>query len=139
MEWGIKQGARLAELRMNLNYSQKYIAQKIGVNSTQISKWETGKCCPRMRSLHDMAFLYHVTVEEITGEDVNFKPLAITLPYTVPDRPEEKTESGDVLALISMLTGKTEAEIIDEAVREYALSLDWQTFIRQRFFDCNTP
>lgn len=64
-DWGITQGARLKELRMKKGFSLEYIASKVGRSAPSICNYESGKRQPTDKVLHDLAFLYNVTVEEI--------------------------------------------------------------------------
>ena len=170
-DWGITQGARLKELRMKKGFSVSYVANKIDCREAYIYRWELGQCAPRHKYLHDMAFLYNVSVEEIltgatgmtdnndmtdaTGSKLRFEPVPIdfTKPFTLGatttaqqnkgadggTRPivefradgmvfgtkfDKKTQ--DLLGMMATLTGKTENEMLDIAVREYAQNVfDW--------------
>jgi len=182
-DWSITQGARLRELRMKKGFSVSYIANKIDCGEASIYRWELGQCAPRHKFLHDMAFLYNVSVEEIltgvtgvtdnndmtdvtdaTSSKPTFKPVPIdfTKPFTLGGTPtaqqtSEKTpvielkgadggtqpivefradgmvfgtkfdkKTQDLLGIMATLTGKTENEVFDIAVREYAQYVfDW--------------
>lgn len=134
MDWGIKQGAKLAELRMKKGYSKEYVARKIGSGLASIYRWESGTTCPKQKFLHDMAFLYNVPIETITEAKDATEP--VNLPYVEEPIPDKTAIS--VIELMSMLSGKTHEEIIDEAVRAYAESFPWSEAIQLHYF-CNTP
>lgn len=178
-EWGVKEGTRLKELRMKKGFSIPYVAKKIGCGQSSMFRWEAGVCAPRMHFLKDLAFLYNVTVEELTGvtdkndmtdvtdatgSKLRFKPVPIdfTKPFTLgatttAQQNSEKTlaiepkgadggtrpivefradgmvfgtkfdkKTQDLLGIMATLTGKTENEMLDIAVREYAQYIfDW--------------
>ena len=153
IEWGIKQGAKLKELRLKKGFSQEYVAKKVGRTDASIGNYETGKYSPNAKVLHDMAFLYNVTVEEIMGESA---PVA-NLPYIEPkqngdiDKAVKRAceritspiglsqKTGRLLEMISRLTGKTEQEVLDIAVREYAiLNFDWTKAVEKFCIDEET-
>lgn len=126
MEWGIKQGSKLKELRIRKGFTQDYVAKKISVNRLSVMNWETGKTTPRDKALHDMAFLYNVTVEEITGEDVE-----------TPEPEPERNYAGpyQLIQLLAELTGKSDAEIMTAAINEYAKTFNWYACIKQKYLD----
>lgn len=66
MDWSIKQGSKLKTLRINKGFDHAYVANKLNINVTSISNWETGRNKPKPKHLHDIAFLYNVPIEEIT-------------------------------------------------------------------------
>jgi transcriptional regulator with XRE-family HTH domain len=45
--------------------TQVEIAQRMNVDQTSVSKWETGKCLPRPPVLLRLAALYGCTVDEL--------------------------------------------------------------------------
>lgn len=141
--WSITQGAKLAELRIKKGFTQKYVAGKVGVHPTTMVHWENGKNCPNSKYLHDLAFLYNVTVEELMGMEPIKKDEVVTSPekntWTAsylafqPEKPE--TKFSELVDLMADLTGRTSAEIIDSAIQCYAMQFPWQTCIQQRYFD----
>lgn len=168
IDWGVKEGARLKELRMKKGFSIPYVAKKIECGQSSMFRWEAGVCAPRMHFLKDLAFLYNVSVEEIltgvkdnndmTGSKPTFKPVPIdfTKPFTLggitTKKPVIELKGADggtqpivefradgmvfgtkfdkktqaLLEMMATLTGKTENEVLDIAVREYAQYIfDW--------------
>lgn len=140
-DWGITQGARLKELRLKKGFTVPYVAKKINCGEASIYRWELGQVCPRHKFLRDMAFLYNVTLEELTGDDVSSKSdtgVVVTTPV-VGTKPlikftEEGIEASKVFApetdalleMMATLTGKTTDEMLDVAVQEYAQYVfDW--------------
>lgn len=79
--------------------------------------------------MHDLAFLYNVTIEEIYKQPVETSP--VSPPEKTPARTAGKTN--ELLALLSMLMEKTEAEVIDDAVLQYAEEINFKELIRKRF------
>lgn len=146
MDWSIKQGSKLKTLRMRKGFDQAYVANKLNVNITSISNWETGRNKPKPKHLHDLAFLYNVAIEEITEEDVIVAPPAtietakilsksVTLPF-VESKPQ-KSKYTDLVAFMSMVSDRSEQEIIDSAIECYARSFPWQTLVEQHFLGDN--
>lgn len=54
-------------LRRSALLTQKDVAERLGVNRTTISMWETGAALPRADLLTRIAALYRCTVDELLG------------------------------------------------------------------------
>lgn len=149
MDWSIKQGAKLMELRVKKGFTQHYVAQKLQVSDVAVGFWEQGRNAPRPKHLHDIAFLYNVPIEEITEADVisvspesaeYAKALShanpVPLPYIEPTKPQ-KSKYADLVAFMSMVSDRSEQEIIDSAIECYARSFPWQALVEQHFLGDN--
>lgn len=149
MDWSIKQGSKLKTLRMRKGFDQAYVANKLNINVTSISNWETGRNKPKPKHLHDIAFLYNVPIEEITEADViSVSPESaelaktfsyadpVPLPYIEPTKPQ-KSKYADLVAFMSMISDRSEQEIIDSAIECYARSFPWQALVEQHFLGDN--
>ena len=71
-----KTGTFLKELRKEKGFTQEQAAEKLGVSSRTISRWETANYMPDISMLVDIAELYDVDVREIIDgerrqEDMN--------------------------------------------------------------------
>ncbi len=64
-------GKRIAALRRMANLSQAELAEKLGVTSQAVSKWECGNAVPDVDLLLELSHLYHVTINEML-EDKDF-------------------------------------------------------------------
>ncbi len=60
-------GQRLKELRQEKGYTQKEIAQKLGLNSVTYLHYEKEQREPPLSLLADIANLYGVTVDYLLG------------------------------------------------------------------------
>ena len=60
-----KTGNFLRELRKSTGFTQEQVAEKIGVSSRTISRWETGAYMPDISMLVDIAGIYDVDIREI--------------------------------------------------------------------------
>lgn len=58
-------GSRISRLRKGKGLSQEMLAEKLGVSSQAVSKWETGQSCPDISLLPSLAKLLDVTVDEL--------------------------------------------------------------------------
>lgn len=58
-------GSRIAALRKKNNYSQEYVAEKLGVSRQAVSKWERDLSHPDTQNLIQLAELFSSTVEYI--------------------------------------------------------------------------
>ena len=63
-------GKRIAVLRRKAGLSQTDLAEKIGVTSQAVSKWECGNAVPDIDTLLDLSHLYKVTINEML-EDID--------------------------------------------------------------------
>lgn len=63
-------GKRISLLRKKFGLSQAVLAEKLGVTSQAVSKWECGNAVPNIDILLDLSHLYRVTINEML-EDVD--------------------------------------------------------------------
>ena len=52
---------RIKEIRMAHGYSQRDLAEKIGVSSSTVAMWETDKRAPRTKALKRLSELFNVS------------------------------------------------------------------------------
>ena len=57
-----KIGGFLRELRKSAGFTQEQVAEKLGISSRTISRWETGAYMPDISMLVDIAELYDVDI-----------------------------------------------------------------------------
>lgn len=60
-------GKILTELRKENGYSQKYIADYLGIDSSNYSKYERGELEINLKMLRDLSKLYGVSADYILG------------------------------------------------------------------------
>ena len=58
-------GKRISVLRRNAGLSQTTLAEKLGVTSQAVSKWECGNALPDIDILLELSHLYKVTINEM--------------------------------------------------------------------------
>ncbi len=58
-------GKRMASLRRRINLSQVELAEKLGVTSQAVSKWECGIALPDIELLLEVSNLYNVSINEL--------------------------------------------------------------------------
>lgn len=64
-----KIGKFIAKLRKDKNMKQEELAEKLGVNSKSVSRWETGKCMPDLSLFKPLCNEFEVTINELlSGE-----------------------------------------------------------------------
>ncbi len=67
-------GKRIAALRRKAGWSQSDLAERLGVTSQAVSKWETGNAMPDIDYLLELSQLYRVTINEmLEGSDLLFQ------------------------------------------------------------------
>lgn len=55
--------------REKVGFTQREVAEKLGVDQSAVSLWETGKTAPRVSVLVKLAGLYCCTVDELLSAD----------------------------------------------------------------------
>lgn len=85
-------GKRISALRRKVGLSQTDLAEKIGVTSQAVSKWECGNAVPDIDTLLELSHLYKVTINEmledmdllheLTGKETGCSGIA----YFVPEQ-----------------------------------------------------
>ena len=63
----MKFNERLKLLRTELGITQKELGQRIGVGRTTISEYESGKIVPKQDGLIELAKIFNVSVDYLTG------------------------------------------------------------------------
>lgn len=56
---------KLKELRQSKNYTQEFIADKLGITQGAVSQWEQGKSKPNTEKLIELSNLLHCSVDEL--------------------------------------------------------------------------
>ncbi len=56
---------KLKEMRKSKNYSQKYLAEKLGITQGAISQWEQGKSMPNTDKLIELSKILKCSIDEL--------------------------------------------------------------------------
>lgn len=59
----------LRNLRKEKDYSQEYLAEKLGVTRQTISKWENGTAMPDLKKLIELADFFEASMDDLLGLD----------------------------------------------------------------------
>jgi len=59
--------------RLNKNYTQQEVANKLNVSRQSISKWENGSSAPDINTLKILASFYEISIQDLTKENENLK------------------------------------------------------------------
>lgn len=62
-------GERLKSLRTKNKVTQEELAERLGVSSQSVSRWETAVCYPDMELLPAIANFFEVTIDDLLGMD----------------------------------------------------------------------
>ena len=81
-------GQKIKELRRARGFSQQNIAEKLGVTSQAVSKWETDSSLPEMTMLPDIASIFGIQIDDLFEYSVEKRYESI----------EKKIEYGKVLS-----------------------------------------
>lgn len=83
---------RLKQLRETHNLTTRALGEIVGTSNATISRYETGKRDPDLIIVSKLAKYFDVTVEYLTGEDINTDTESLIQIYTkLPD--ESKREA----------------------------------------------
>lgn len=66
----VKTGLLIAQIRKEKGYTQKDLAEKIGVSNATVSKWETGKGFPDISLLEPLAISLNISISEILAGEI---------------------------------------------------------------------
>ena len=61
-------GERIKELRIKNNMTQQDLALLVGLTSTGVSYWESGKANPDVKSINKLADYFNVSIDYIYGK-----------------------------------------------------------------------
>ncbi len=59
--------SKIKEYRIKNNYTQRYIAYKLGVSQQAVVKWEKGENAPNLKHLIILSELIGCKIEELIG------------------------------------------------------------------------
>lgn len=150
--WGIVQGARAKALRLKKGFTLAYVADKIQYTKASLMNWESGKTRPSYKAVHDLAFLYNVSiqyllegieecgmvapdVENVEAIPVKADNLYATMPiqdtmvstaFTKQEYSVTVSQSTfELIQIMAKLSTLPAGKIIDKAMQELAHSFDW--------------
>ena len=66
----VRTGLLIAQIRKEKGYTQKDLAEKIGVSNATVSKWETGKGVPYISLLEPLAISLNISISEILAGEI---------------------------------------------------------------------
>lgn len=66
---------KLRRLRENMGLQQKEVADRLGVNPSAVTRWETGEKRPDLVNLVKLADLYNVSLDYLMGRTDNPAPV----------------------------------------------------------------
>ena len=62
-------GRKIADARRNARLTQNDLAARVGVTAQAVSKWETGRSCPDIAILDEIADALGISLSELLGLD----------------------------------------------------------------------
>lgn len=136
-------GRRIARLRQERGLTQMQLAAMMNVSHQAVSKWESGAAMPDIQTLLELTRFFGLTVEQMTGADLQEEPMAAQEDEesSAPDEPKyEEDADMDNMNNNNEKNSETEAKctmnmnlkqllqmapfMSKEAVAEVALRLD---------------
>ena len=116
----IKIGKFISELRKSKNMTQQQLAEKIGVSSKTVSKWETGRGMPELSTLKPLSDELGITINELlNGEKIKKEEylnkleenMIATIDYSDKKLSEKNKNIGIFLLIIGLLISFTAVSI----------------------------
>ena len=68
-------------MRKNYNLTQKELAERIDINQSSISRWESGECIPDIDTLIKLSKFYKTSIDYLLGLSYQEKSNKIELEY----------------------------------------------------------
>lgn len=107
-------GYRLRKEREKRNWSQKYVAEKMGITNTVLSNYERDYRDPDTATLGKLADLYETSVDELLGRNIKSSGLSVK---------EERDIARDLERTLEELENSQDAlmfdgELLDEHTKE---------------------
>ena len=62
-------GKKIADARRQMGLTQNALATRVGVTAQAVSKWETGRSCPDISILDEIADILGISLFELLGMD----------------------------------------------------------------------
>ena len=72
---------RLKELRKKNSLSQQELADKVGTNRVNVTKWETGRTEPTLENIVKLSKILDTTTDELLGKNINFGDTILNKKY----------------------------------------------------------
>ncbi len=72
---------RLKELRKRNNLTQQELADKVGTNRVNVTKWETGRTEPTLENIVKLSKILDTTTDELLGKNINFGDTILNKKY----------------------------------------------------------
>jgi len=69
----MKIGERIMILRERKGYTQKQLAQRLGISRNAVNLWEMSMSSPSMESLIELSKIFHVSTDYLLGLDTEEK------------------------------------------------------------------
>lgn len=66
-------GKKIADARRQMGLTQNALATRVGVTAQAVSKWETGRSCPDISILDEIADTLGISLFELLGMDESAK------------------------------------------------------------------
>ena len=66
-------GKLFKQARIDCGYTQKYVAEKLGIHQSNVSDWENNVSRPEYEKLIELALMYGLTIEELLDVEQKFK------------------------------------------------------------------
>ena len=77
----LKIGEKIRAKRRKRELTQEELASILGVSKAAVSKWENEESYPDITLLPQIAQLFHITMDELFGYTLEYKPLVIVNEY----------------------------------------------------------
>ena len=126
----IKIGKFISKKRKEKGLTQESLAEKIGISSRAVSKWENGICMPDSGTIPELCEILNITINDLfSGEIIDMKNNEKKLEENMLELIKEKEEKDKQLLKIEYVIGFT-ASIIFLVLIFVASYIEMSTIVR---------
>lgn len=96
-------GKKIAVFRKRKGLSQASLAEKLGVTTQAVSKWECGQSLPDAELLAELSWLFGVSINSLLEGAEDAPSFAVRRKNSLPQKAERFLKNSDQKPLISSL------------------------------------
>lgn len=88
---------QLKSARLNKNFTQQEVANKLNISRQSISKWENGSSTPDINTLKILASFYEISIQDLTKENENLKEKIKSNNHTIHTQQKKLSNIKEIL------------------------------------------
>lgn len=88
---------QLKSARLNKNFTQQEVANKLNISRQSISKWENGSSTPDINTLKILASFYEISIQDLTKENESLKEKIKSNNHTIHTQQKKLSNIKEIL------------------------------------------